>query len=63
MNEKNYKPILVGDVYQIEYEYYNRYLGKFVKGMFKDWNGNNLVFCLGLHAQQWILARIDIMSV
>jgi len=59
--ERNYKVIQILDKYYIELETYSNSHSKWITGIFKDMNGDDLAFFLINDAENWIDARRDIV--
>ena len=61
--EQNYKPVPIADKFYISLETYCNYHSKWVSGIFKDWNGDDLVFFRKTDAEDWIETRRAICKV
>jgi hypothetical protein len=61
--ERHYKAKKIGDIYVIEYEYKKVGLRKWVKTIFKGWDGKRIEFFKLEHANQWIQTRYAVMNI
>jgi len=58
--ERNYKVVQIFDKFYVSMETYSNYHSKWIEGLFKDMNGDDLEFIRKNDAENWIDARRDI---